>query len=220
MRKLIVANWKENKNLKEVRDWLNEFEKLIDGKRFNVDIVIAPSHSHVCEVSRFSRKYDFIYTSAQDVSAYIGGAHTGEVGVLQLVDYCDYCIVGHSERGEGRDVVYQKAAVCFESGIKPIVCFVDYKDAGSYYASKAVLAWEDPENISKRGVFNPKDPLEIEKAVKYMKKQLPDAMILYGGSVNKDNSKNLAKISELDGVLIGSSSLDANHFYSILESFN
>ena len=39
--------------------------------------------------------------------------------------------------------------------------------------------------------------------------------ILYGGSVNNNNSENLSKICNLDGFLIGGASLDAEQFYTI-----
>lgn len=221
MRKIVVANWKQNKNLKEVKLWLKEFERLVSDERIEVDVVIAPSHPYVSVVSSFCGRFDFLYTSAQDVSVYTDGAHTGEVGAMQVIDYCGYCIVGHSERNEEKDIVYQKAVNCFENGIKPIICFVDYENIGSFYAPEAILVWEDPENISREGVFNPKDSSEIKGALVYMRRKAPgDTTILYGGSVNKGNTKDFAKIDDLDGVLVGSASLDPKHFYEIVEAFN
>ena len=39
--------------------------------------------------------------------------------------------------------------------------------------------------------------------------------ILYGGSVNRNNAKELISIDDVDGFLIGGASLDVNHFYEI-----
>jgi len=39
--------------------------------------------------------------------------------------------------------------------------------------------------------------------------------ILYGGSVNRNNAKELISLDEVDGFLIGGASLDAKHFFDI-----
>ena len=39
--------------------------------------------------------------------------------------------------------------------------------------------------------------------------------ILYGGSVNRSNAKELISLSDVDGFLIGGASLDLEHFYEI-----
>ena len=39
--------------------------------------------------------------------------------------------------------------------------------------------------------------------------------ILYGGSVNRNNAKELIALADVDGFLIGGASLDVNHFYDI-----
>ena len=54
--------------------------------------------------------------------------------------------------------------------------------------------------------------LNILKELKY---NIKNPKVLYGGSVNNNNAKNLSKICNLDGFLIGGASLDAKQFYSI-----
>jgi triosephosphate isomerase len=39
--------------------------------------------------------------------------------------------------------------------------------------------------------------------------------ILYGGSVNRNNAKELIKLNNVDGFLIGGASLDVEHFFDI-----
>ena len=39
--------------------------------------------------------------------------------------------------------------------------------------------------------------------------------IWYGGSVNRNNAKELIKLNNVDGFLIGGASLDAKHFFDI-----
>lgn len=44
--------------------------------------------------------------------------------------------------------------------------------------------------------------------------------ILYGGSVNPDNARELAAVPEVDGVLVGGASLDARSFAAIVNAFS
>ena len=44
--------------------------------------------------------------------------------------------------------------------------------------------------------------------------------IIYGGSVNEKNAKYLAKLENLDGVLVGGASLKFGSFSKINNSFN
>ncbi|WP_263364777.1 triose-phosphate isomerase [Cupriavidus pauculus] len=64
---------------------------------------------------------------AQDVSAEVRGAFTGEVAAPMLAEFgCAYVLVGHSERrsyhGETDATVATKALRALESGLTPVVC--------------------------------------------------------------------------------------------------
>ena len=55
----------------------------------------------------------------------------------------------------------------------------------------------------------------ILNIIKELKYDIQKPKILYGGSVDNNNAKNLSKICNLDGFLIGGASLDVEQFYSI-----
>lgn len=197
---------------KSVWDWIDSFE---DKERDNLEVILAPSFVHVPLVTLKHAKL-----SCQDVSIFERGAHTGDVGLFQVKEYCQYAIVGHSERKEPKSVVLEKRDMCLAAEVTPIVCFTDPAQAVDYYKEGVILAWEDPENISVDGVFRPKDPKEVQEAAVLMRASLPEkAQVLYGGSVNRQNAPVLAKIRELDGVLVGGASLDALHFLDIIRTY-
>ncbi len=54
------------------------------------------------------------------------GAFTGETSSRMLAEFCDYVIVGHSERrtlfGETDESVRKKAKACLDTGLVPIIC--------------------------------------------------------------------------------------------------
>jgi triosephosphate isomerase len=99
------------------------------------------------------------------------------------------------------------------------VCFVDQNNLTKLDTKGTILCWEDPNNISKDGVYRDKSPVDIERGMKEIKSRVsPNTTILYGGSVNRENIKYLNKIKKIDGVLVGNASLDPNHFADIINS--
>jgi len=216
--KYIIANWKMNMDLKQVNTWLNGFKDLIKDEEFKNKVLIAPASPHLYKSSQFCGDLN-LECSSQNVSLHEKGAHTGDIGAFEIKDYCNYSIVGHSERKEDKKTVLEKRNICLEHGITPIVCFVNKDDLKEYYVDGALLAWEDPKNISKDGVYREKDSTEIIDTYKYFETELPNVSIIYGGSVNRDNADKLANISNLGGVLIGNASLDPQHFLDIIKIF-
>ncbi len=70
---------------------------------------------------------------------------------------------------------------------------------------------------------------EIEKTIKFIRKVISnlydenvarETSIVYGGSVNEKNIKDLTKIADLDGVLVGGASLDSGKFSTIVDAFD
>ena len=102
---LVAGNWKMHGSRAENA-------QLIAGlaERFattQVDCAVCPPHVYLSEVGRLLRAAELpIALGAQDVSAEVKGAFTGEVSASMLQDLeCRYVIVGHSERraAEGED---------------------------------------------------------------------------------------------------------------------
>tara|TARA_Y200000002_G_C22355033_1_gene526653 strand:- start:314 stop:514 length:201 start_codon:yes stop_codon:yes gene_type:complete len=60
---------------------------------------------------------------------------------------------------------------------------------------------------------------ELEQTVKFIKGKFKEKKpkILYGGSVNPKNIKNLKMIKELDGFLIGGASQNSKKFIDIVK---
>jgi triosephosphate isomerase (TIM) len=212
--KYVVANWKMNMDNTSLADWLEEFSRLMPEPPAGVEIIICPSFTFIKDV--YNKNF---LTGAQDVSPYEKGAHTGEVGALELKDFCRYCIVGHSERGEDLPTVIQKRDTCLKHKITPVVCFVEPDAAPQLYSENVILAWEDPQNISVGGVYRPKDPMEILQNLDKIRSLLPkESPLIYGGSVNRETIGELVKMKGLDGVLVGNASLDPAHFTDIIKA--
>ena len=217
--KYIIANWKMNMTFEDLTNWIASFAEFKSCLTPEVKVILAPSFVHIPTIFELSQKTN-LKIAAQDVSVEERGAHTGEAGAFQIKEFCKYAIVGHSERKEILEVVMKKRDECLKNGITPIVCFVNPEDLPSLYKEGSIIAWEDPKNISKNGVYHAEDPKKIAGIAKEIRKIIPgDAILIYGGSVNENNITEIAKIPELDGVLVGNASLDPKTFASIIAAY-
>ena len=124
MQKLIAANWKMNKTVKEAISFIKEFKRLIGDVR-NVEIVICPPFTLLFELKRLTKKSK-IKLGAQNMHFQDSGAYTGEISALMLKEIgCEYVILGHSERreiGENDSLINKKVIAALNHGIKPILC--------------------------------------------------------------------------------------------------
>lgn len=186
-----------------------------------------------------------IEVGAQDVSAWLSGAYTGEVSAAMLKELgCRYAIVGHSERrqhhGETDLVVADKAKAALAAGVTPIVCVGETlaeREAGQteevvkrqlaavihtngHCISEIVVAYEPVWAI---GTGKTATPQEAQAVHAVLRAQLAAATdhaavvkILYGGSMNAANAATLLAQPDIDGGLIGGASLKAADFLTIV----
>lgn len=125
MRKPILAgNWKMNKTaaeavsfVREVRFALNQIE--------GADVVVCPPFVALAAVHEALQATQ-IGVGAQNMHWEEKGAYTGEVAPNMLTPFCQYVILGHSERrayfGETDEGVNKKAKAALKHGLTPIIC--------------------------------------------------------------------------------------------------
>jgi triosephosphate isomerase len=219
MSKLIIANWKSNKTPTEASDWVEQFLQL--GRRENRTYVLCPSFPllpFVADVQEHG-----IELGVQDLSPFGAGAYTGEVAAYSLQQLgVSFAILGHSERrkyfSESSQLVAQKVEQALDFGLTPIVC-VDRAQIqeqadllSKEQKSKILVAYEPVHAISTFGGHE--DPIEttlsiIAEIQEVFGEKVP---VLYGGSVNPDNSLVYLEQESIAGVLVGGTSLDAAEF--------
>ncbi|MCB9189452.1 MAG: triose-phosphate isomerase [Flavobacteriales bacterium] len=122
-RKIVAGNWKMNKLADEAQDLFNDVLKGAD--KLNCEIVICPPALYLQGFNNIS-KTD-VNVGAQNVSAYVKGAYTGEFSAEMLRSLSiPYCIVGHSERrslfGETDSEINEKIKNLLFNHISPIFC--------------------------------------------------------------------------------------------------
>ena len=200
--KYVIGNWKMNGN----KALLARFPTL-------------PNNAALCVPHHLIEKG----LGAQDCSAHESGAFTGEISARMIADAgAKICIVGHSERrryhGETNEIVKQKAARCIESGIIPIICVENPEQVAESvpeYGEKVIIAFEPPGSIG-TGVVPTAD--EIKKTHEEIGTAAPNTIILYGGSVDSKNAREILAIENVGGVLVGGASLDPEKFMEIVNA--
>jgi triosephosphate isomerase (TIM) len=125
-RKLIIAgNWKMNKTVAEALALVHDL-KIDLGNAAEVDIVVCPPFTALCEVSKAVRESN-IRLGAQNMSEHDSGAYTGEIAAEMLKEFfVQYVILGHSERrqyqNESDELISKKARAAHAAALEPIVC--------------------------------------------------------------------------------------------------
>ena len=228
MQKLIVANYKMNGNKKF---YVSAFKKLNNTKVKDTKIVLCPPFVYL---DAFKIKNKNISLGAQDVSMFINNKSTGQISPLMLKEFnVSYAIVGHSEQRElglTNEQVANKAKLCINNGITPIVCvgeinkksdvnFVveQVKSALSLIEAGDVIFAYEPLWAIGSGLVPTVD--HINKASKIIKDTCNSLgfvpVVLYGGSVDDNNFKELIK-SNIDGFLVGGASLNTDKFINLI----
>ena len=230
-RNIVAGNWKSNELFSQADELINDIaEGLREFDNTDVDVIVCPPFPYLELVGDASEDVEF-FVGAQNVSKFDNGAFTGEVSAKMLQSMnIDYCIVGHSERrkyfNETNQDVAEKVNKLLEADINPIVCVgesLEQREAGTHFELIRSQVSEglfhlDCEQI-KRTVIAYEPVWAIGTGKTATKEQAQEVSILYGGSCNAKNARELFAQTDVDGGLIGGASLKAADFIEIARSF-
>ncbi len=221
---LIVANWKMNGTRSSFVDFI---DKLNDkSNKITSKLVICPPFTSFPSNIELDNN---IKIGAQNCHHKKSGSYTGEISAEMLKELgCSYVILGHSERAHETDSeIKLKSETAIESGLHPIICVGENSEDYKNKKTKEVIEYQCKNRLPTHGEYtiayepiwaigtgNVPNNDAIAEVIKFCtgKKH-----IIYGGSVSSENIENLLSIPNLLGVLIGSASLDFDHFYKIIQ---
>ncbi len=121
---IIAGNWKMNKTAVTAVAFIEEIRAGLDAIE-GVEIVVCPPALAIPAVAE-AVKGTKIGVGAQNMYFEESGAYTGELAPNMLTPFCQYVILGHSERrayfGETDEGVNKKIKAALAHGLTPMVC--------------------------------------------------------------------------------------------------
>jgi triosephosphate isomerase len=243
---MYVANWKMNFSFNQSTNFCTNNNNALQKLASTDDIVVCPSFDALAPINNLLKNTDIMIgaqnCSEYALGAYTGEVSAlslAEIGV-------NYCIVGHSERrihyGETTEQIVKKIYLLYAANIIPIICigethndFIEKKTVTVLEQQlQPILAAITQQEQKKNHIIIAYEPVwaigtniipEQEQLIDVFTQitnlvhaHLPNHTIqlLYGGSVNQNNSAQLKKIPHINGFLIGGASTQFDQFKNII----
>lgn len=235
--KYLICNFKNKLVLDDIFKYTMELKSIDTGK---TKLVLCPSLPFIILFSR-----DGYEIGAQDITSFQDKTMTGEITGEQLKSIgCKYVIVGHSERricrGEINIDFINKINNALNNRLKVIYCIGETeveKENGNTYIVLEKQISEVLNNVSLNNIIIAYEPVwaigtgktpkkeDIADTISFIKNTIMEKYetklnVLYGGSVNEENIKELVKLKDVDGFLVGGASLDPKKVKSMITEMN
>ncbi len=241
---LVVGNWKMNGSIEANRSLIEGIKQNITSVK-NSEMAVCPPFVYLHQIRELLKDTSISWgsqnVSQRDSGAFTGEIAIS----MLVDFGCKYVIVGHSERrslyGESDELVAEKFAKVQSAGLIPILCvgeLLEEREAGNTETvvkrqldavlnlqgiaslEKSVIAYEPVWAIGTGKTATPQQAQDVHAFIRGQISALDaevanKVQILYGGSVNGSNAKELFTMSDIDGGLIGGASLKAEDFLAI-----
>jgi len=244
-KKLVIANWKMNPASSKEAVKLFKESLLVSSKIKKTEVAFCPPYIYLENFRKLTKRNVLGSQNAAylDGGALTGEVSANQLSNLGV----KYVILGHSERramGETNLDINKKLKI-LPNSITPILCVGEKeRDENHEYLNVIKIELEECLNGINKNTLNNlivayepvwaigKDavrqatPMEFREISILIKKILTDKFgaknisnirIIYGGSVNPQNTFNFLKDGEADGFLVGRDSLNAKKFGEIIK---
>ena len=233
-----IANWKMFGGLST----LNSVNKVIKflktfKKSKKIKIIYCPPNTLINLMSEKFLKTS-VEVGAQNCHESMSYAPlTGSVNPSMLKSVgAKYVIIGHSENrqsGETDKLINLKVKAAIKAGLKVIFCIGETLSQKRKKITKKILSKQIKLGLNKvqrtQNIIIAYEPVwsigtgvitksrELLKTIDFIKDKVRNNKVLYGGSVNPKNIRELKLIKNIDGFLIGGASQEAKKFIDIIK---
>lgn len=242
---LIIGNWKLNGSRNFLINFINNFKKIKISK--NCNIVIAPPLLYLDMLNYLTLNSNiYLGAQNVDINITGSFTGDISVKMLKDIGV-KYVIIGHSERRsnyyENNFTVLKKFILLKKYNLIPVICIgenyiekknnltkkicinqikIIIKKLGIDALKNTIIAYEPIWAIGTGKSATPKYVQNIHNLIrsyiyKYSKSVAKNIIIQYGGSVNENNAKYFYLQPDINGLLIGNSSLKINSFINIIK---
>lgn len=241
---LVAGNWKMNGSRESVKELINGVVKGAKSLN-NVEVAVCPPFIYIADVTAVTAGSNVAVGSQDVCTELKGAFTGETSIDMVKDFGCQYAIVGHSERrtlyGESDEVVAEKYNVVKNAGVIPIFCIGEtleereqgiteevcarqidavFAKEGDNAFDGSVIAYEPVWAIGTGKTASPEQAQSVHAFIRqHIAKRNADVaekvQILYGGSMNPANAKELMGQADIDGGLIGGASLKADDFLAV-----
>lgn len=234
MKKIVILNHKSFLTLEEAKTYPIDINDYI---RNDQTVIICPSDIYL---PYFKGKYNF-KVGAQNISPEnITGEITGKVLKSNEINYV---LIGHHERkntlGETKELINKKIKEAIKHNITPIVILgetfyenemkktgeVITKQIKDYFyeikvSEEFIIAYEPNWNFTNKQTPSKEHIEEVINLIKNIikRKYNVNTKVIYGGHITSNNIKNIDKIPNINGFLIGKSSIDLKEIKEVFDN--
>ncbi len=218
--KIVIGNWKNYLNYEESIS-LSKAISNIDVSN-KIRLMISPNHLYLKEVNEILLKTN-IEVIAQNLTSSKSTSDTGGITAVNLRNLnVNRSIIAHSEarirQKNPQDVLNE----IIPMGFQFVLCFEEIDQIPFDLLSndfEIILAYEPVWAIGTGETASIDHINEIHEQVKSKLTELElNTPVLYGGSVNPSNSKDILDSEFVDGVLVGGASTKIDQLVGILNS--
>lgn len=242
----IIANWKMNKTIQESTNYARGLERYLVETQPKATVIVCPCAIFLPFMSQI--QHEHFSLGVQNFFPADKGSFTGECSLTMFdsVDI-SYAIVGHSERRqlfkESDELLQQKVIYALEKDYTVIFCIGETKEEKEQGLTEEVILKQleilstlpkekkgtiliayEPLWAIGTGIVPSRESIQsiVQIIQKYAREMLApcnkNIYTLYGGSVTQDNIDDILNINGIQGVLIGSASLELDTFITIIQS--
>lgn len=230
---IFAANLKTNHTRSSTAMYVKNLSNHIKNNNIASKVMVFPT---LMAIDNYAQN-DNITIGVQNAHPAIKGSITGEVGLEALNEFdIKSIIIGHSERralGEKDEFLKEKYDFYVKEGFEIIYCIgesLEVREKGeeevfkflanqiSYIDlsyDKLIIAYEPIWAIGTGVSATQKD---IKGVADKLRISLGDTPLLYGGSVNDKNITDATDVENINGVLVGSASLNEDVFLKIIQN--
>ncbi len=227
-RPFIAGNWKMNPVPAGALDARSPFMP-----RADVDVAVFPTLLDLQTCVKAGLQSGSQYGHPAE-----SGAFTGDVCMAMIAKTgAKYVLCGHSERREhhheSNASVAKQVAAALACGLTPVLCVGETADQREMDETqeiieaqlkavmldpRVIVAYEPVWAIGSGKTATPADAQAVHQFIRNLLPKPSDMRIVYGGSMNARNAKELLKQPDIDGGLIGGASLKPDDFREIVEA--
>ncbi len=243
---VLAANWKMNHGPTEAREFMRRYLTLCPRRNDRTVMFFPSDLAFSAVADACRDRNDLLLGVQnihwEDKGAFTGessAAMARDAGARVV-------LVGHSERrhvfGETDVMQAKKCAAAVRAGLTPVLCvgeLLPQREAGqaeavvleqltlglaeleAHTVASMLIAYEPVWAIGTGKTATPADAATMHAVIRthlrgLLGEKSKAVPILYGGSVNKGNAATLLAADEVDGLLVGGASLDAEGWSSIV----